>query len=118
MIRGAFLTGSRAYGTPGPDSDVDLAVLTDEATYQMLKTLADEEETLDDGEPRHPRIKSATECKGGPLRFGRLNLLCFTRGEEFYAWMHATSTLKGIAPVTRSQAIAEIRLQLAIGKCK
>lgn len=58
----AFLTGSRAYGTEKPDSDIDLVVFMDGQTKQGL-----------------------LEAQGGryPIRFGDLNIIAVTTENEY-----------------------------------
>jgi hypothetical protein len=70
----AFVTGSRAYGTPKSDSDVDLVILTDPYTADMLMKQSD----------------------GGkiPIRFGNLNLVVCTDPAEFAIWKVGTEIVK------------------------
>lgn len=90
----SFLTGSRAYGEPRADSDVDLAVLV---TYRELQALL-----------------AAADCRDGEyqactaLRFGKLNLLCFVSDAHFRTWRQGTHELIARAPVTRAQAIEHL----------
>jgi hypothetical protein len=70
----AFICGSRAYGTPRPDSDVDLVVLVSAA--DMLK------------------LAELSECANPNItRFGRLNLIPVTSEIEFAAWRLGTEEL-------------------------
>lgn len=98
---GAFLTGSRAYGVPRPNSDCDVAVLLTPEEIQILRTVAEE---TGGGGNRAYQFKN----DGAALRFGRLNLIAFADRTEFLAWQAATDTLKARAPVSRQQAIDEI----------
>ena len=69
----AFITGSRAYGKPGPKSDIDLVVMADDEAVAILQEHTEGERTV---------------------RFGRLNLiLCFSE-TEFAAWRITTDRLK------------------------
>lgn len=100
----AFITGSRAYGTPTEKSDLDLAALVsreDLDTTMML--LPSEPHSHEFGD--YP-----DNC--GIFRFGKLNLLLFTDEAEFNAWSRATEYLKAIKPVTRAQAVAAIESQI------
>lgn len=69
----AFLTGSRAYGDPGPDSDVDLVVRVDKETAEKLRKLSDNGEY--------------------PIRFGKLNLVLCASDQAFGAWRYGTDKL-------------------------
>lgn len=69
----AFITGSRAYGTPKKESDIDLCVLVDQQTKDRLTKLS--------------------KNKSEPVRFGNLNLVLVTTEEEFAAWKCCTATM-------------------------
>ena len=69
----AFITGSRAYGQPTSESDLDLVILVDEHTKSLLTTLSD----------------SGKE----PIRFGKLNIIACTSEEEFTVWKYGTLVL-------------------------
>lgn len=88
----AFLTGSRVYGTPRPDSDIDLVILVDGLTGDAL-------ELLKEGD--------------GAIRFGRLNLIACYDKQDFLNWKKGTDQLREIArlegPVTREQARKHLR---------
>lgn len=64
----AFVTGSHIYGTPGPESDIDLVVLCNAKTKAKL-----------------------LEEAGGkyPIRFGKLNVIVASSQEEYKAWADA-----------------------------
>lgn len=91
----AFLTGSRAYGTPRPDSDVDLCVLLSHDDLEALALQAPQA----NGEPASGDENDAS------LRFGRLNVIAMTDPGRFGAWKEATAELVSRRPVTRDQAI-------------
>lgn len=97
----AFLTGSRAYGTPRPDSDVDLVVMVSQADLVELAR-------LDDKKSWRPDMKSAS------LRFGNLNIVAVTNEKLYDAWERVTLDLIAKKPVDRETAkaafIAEIGL--------
>lgn len=69
----AFITGSRAYGTPTEKSDLDLVILTDEATKYDLEKFSDEE---------------------GVIRFGKLNIIATTDALEYSVWKVGTVAMK------------------------
>ena len=81
----AFLTGSRVYGSPRPDSDIDLVIHVDSATRQFLIEMGDN--------------------KNLPVRFGNLNLIPLTDKAEVERWYEATQELYRRRPVTRDEAV-------------
>src|SRR5688572_6524939 len=70
----AFITGSRAYGTVKPGSDIDLVVMMDELTAIRLRKLA-----------------GVNKTKGGGVKFGNLNLIICTTEEQWAVWKLGTS---------------------------
>ena len=101
----SFLTGSRYYGTPRSDSDIDLVVLMDGTQLVVLAKFADN--TDDFGSPGGEQYDD-----GCSLRFGKLNLLCVTQDKHFNVWKQGTDELFAMKPVTRDKAIehlAELR---------
>jgi hypothetical protein len=70
----AFITGSRAYGSPTPQSDVDLVVLVDSETLVKLRSLSD-------------------TWRDGSIRFGNLNLVALDSEQQFKLWEQGTQTL-------------------------
>lgn len=85
----AFLIGSRVYGTPRPDSDLDLVILAEPEVRRALYDFAD------------------TEPKG-PLRFGNLNIIVATTVEEYRTWGQALLTAlddSRFEPITRDEAV-------------
>lgn len=100
----AFLTGSRAYGTPREDSDTDLCVLLSDSDMDQLERFA----PCVDGENEYGGHS------GVSLRFGRLNLLCFSDADVFGAWKEATAELIARKPVTRDNAVKAIDAKLAV----
>ena len=104
----SFLTGSRAYGNPREDSDIDLAVLLSSEELQQLRNHASRNEN----ESAHPEMRV---YKGASLRFGKLNLLVFTDEQQYLAWQVATqSMVKTVGEFqdkffSREEAIAVIR---------
>lgn len=78
----SFATGSRVYGTPKEDSDLDLVVLL-ECSSDIWKF----------AEP------------GSTCRFGKLNLVTFEDKDNFERWRKITKELIARSPVTRDEAI-------------
>lgn len=82
----AFMTGSRAYGTPTEQSDVDLVVLM----------------------PREAELalRGALELPDyGPIRCGKLNPIVCNSEAQFAGWRYATDALIQQAPQNRIAAI-------------
>ena len=100
-----FITGSRAYGTPREDSDVDLAVFVPSQDADKFRELFKAELRISN-EGSYP--------DGCAYRFGNLNLLVFSSEPHFKAWRDATAELVARKPVTRSEAIKAIDEKLAI----
>jgi len=88
----SFMTGSRVYGTPRPDSDVDVVVLV----------------SLDDATDLWAESQSENS-----VRYGHLNLILCTdteKGrEKFKVWKEVTEYLKSQKPVTREKAVREFQ---------
>jgi len=62
-----FLVGSHVYGTPRPDSDIDLVVRMEPEVAGRLYELAG-------------------QSPDGPLRFGKLNVIPALDDEQYRAW--------------------------------
>ena len=63
-----FLVGSHVYGTPRPDSDIDLVIrMTPEVATRLYEL--------------------AGQSPDGPLRFGALNLIPALDDEQYAAWV-------------------------------
>lgn len=92
----AILTGSRVYGSPKPNSDVDLVLLMTGPQANALAVFADQD----------PGPKHSQSASGFSLRFGRLNLIIETDPVKFEVWVRGTEQLTAMKPVTRSQAVA------------
>jgi hypothetical protein len=96
-----FVTGSRAYGTPKKDSDVDLVVVADfddDFFVSMLWDFAD--------------ARDGSDC--GSLHFGNLNII-FVDADEYDRWKKARDRCIAERPVTRERAI-EIHKQEKAGR--
>jgi predicted nucleotidyltransferase len=82
-----FVTGSRAYGEPKHDSDIDLVVRMDGLVLSQLKKFTDQE---------------------GILRFGRLNIIPAVSDKAYQVWKEGTEELMDrsyVKPVTRDEAV-------------
>lgn len=88
----AFITGSRAYGTPREDSDLDLVVLVDEGVKSQLRAFS--------GVPEDKSV-----------RFGGLNLVLLTSREKYNKWQSVTNQLKLRAPVSHDEAVVAFRAE-------
>lgn len=96
----AFITGSRAYGTPKEDSDVDLVIFVSHADAQILRNNADTENYDYFGDNNN-------ECNS--IRYGNLNIIITTSLEKYKAWQAGTTSLKAFSPVTREKAVQVLR---------
>ncbi len=95
-----FLTGSRCYGIPRDDSDIDLVVYLDEADLEEMDTL---ENIVMDKDEELESMYGQAYTKS--LRFGNLNLICCTDDKVFEAWRIITRELKQMTPVPREFAV-------------
>lgn len=94
----AFITGSRAYGQPRADSDIDLVIRCDENTAQLLRQVCD-----------NPDIEGSAGEACNSIRFGKLNLLLCTNDRRFADFVVGTSELQDAAfraeHITRQDAV-------------
>lgn len=97
-----FLTGSHAYGIPGPKSDIDLVVLVNEDELGLLEDQADFDKSIANQTEDANYTRTAHTRS---LRFGKLNLLCCKEEKVFEAWRIITWELKKKAPVPRDFAV-------------
>ena len=95
----SLLTGSHAYGTPGPRSDIDIVMLASPYVIHTLSLL---------GLP----ADSGDEVSSASVKFGKLNLILLSDKQKFRAWRRATNRLVKRKPVTRREAVDEIRGEL------
>jgi predicted nucleotidyltransferase len=93
-LKPAFLTGSRAYGVPREDSDIDLVVYIDPSE---LTKLAEALGTDVNDDNSYAPSMSVVE--------GRLNLVIVSEPEEYDTWLAVTDSLKKQAPVSKEQAV-------------
>lgn len=89
----AFMVGSRVYGAPREDSDLDLVVRMSPETAKALYEFAGQPET-------------------GPLHFGKLNIIPALDEDQFDAWiaglvdvMHERETTGKPVPMERAREI-------------
>lgn len=82
----AFLTGSRVYGYPDKDSDIDLVIHCDKDVRDELI--------------RH------SDTGKMPCIYGKLNLIFTTTKDSYNAWLKAQEECVKRGPVTRSEAHA------------
>ena len=88
----AFVTGSRAYGTPSNDSDTDLVI---RVSYEDFIKLAEAAGRCDEFTVSVPHS----------LQFGKLNVIALTSDEEYNKWKAAYDICKSKAPCSREKAI-------------
>ncbi len=95
-VQASFLTGSYAYGTPTPESDIDVVLfMPDEGDRVILM------------EESNPGSTGSPNAQGGlSLRFGRLNLIVCNTPEQLEQWRSGTEALIARRPVTRAEAVA------------
>ena len=100
MIRDAFVTGSRCYGTPRPESDWDIVIRCDrEDAFKVFG--AKDQEMGGEAHEDYELDENAHQCAFGHVNF----ILCFT-DERFKSWRKGTDKLAYIKPVTRAVAVA------------
>lgn len=97
----SFLTGSYAYGTPRPDSDIDLVALVSPGEIHWLAKAA--------GDDAHLAKSAPSERNSASLRFGKLNLILVTTEALYDAWRQDTEDLKSRRPVTRDEAVRVLK---------
>lgn len=96
-----FLTGSRLYGTPRSDSDIDVVMLFDLEDVKQLSGHGDDEKFY--GDSRH-------------VRLGDVNIIAMSDRKTFDAWREAAVELYNNRPVTRDQAVALIKAKVELIK--
>ena len=91
-----FLTGSRVYGTPHNQSDLDVVVQLSKEEWELLLSI---------GGSTAP-ASAAEEFPTLSIRFGNLNLICAKNDDWLEAWWRGTQDLIARKPVTRDEAVA------------
>lgn len=89
----SFLTGSRVYGKPRPDSDIDLCTLV---SYRDMREIM--------SATQHDHTGSAMPHSIS-LKFGQLNLILTCDPRCFAEWQMATRDLWDARPVSLEDAI-------------
>ncbi len=89
-----FVTGSRAYGTPREDSDLDIVLPVSVEDYVKIFTLANPTTPIDEY---------------APVRFGNLNFILINIDQEkgrteYESFVQAYQELMPMKPVTREYA--------------
>jgi hypothetical protein len=107
-----LLTGSRVYGTPRQDSDLDMVVLIeDQNDYNLLYNMGGQHST------NQTRLHTDQLYNGVSMRFGNLNVIAILNDERtFKAWEAGTEFLKKIAPVTKETACMVFETMFAATK--
>lgn len=101
-MNSAFLTGSRVYGRPRDDSDVDLVVLM---TKDEMAALA-----------RHGSDIKDYGTGSLSVRFGILNIVAVSSPAEYEAWRDSKNALLARRPVTRDDAVDVTRRRIAAAR--
>jgi hypothetical protein len=110
----SFLTGSRAYGQPREDSDIDMVVLVSDGELSDLVAMADDiVNAIAIGNPEYGNFISAS------LYFGKLNLICCIFQWQYDAWKYGTDKLKAeqlenLTPISREYAVEVIKCELEL----
>ncbi len=102
----SLVTGSRVYGTPRYNSDIDLVVLL---TSEELKIFESFEEKSDNVVSNSENDKIG---KSLSVKYGKLNLIITTDKKVYKAWKKATEELIAKKPVTRGDAIRLVKEKL------
>lgn len=105
VLRNGFITGSHAYGIPNADSDVDLVLLLDERTTQLLEAYS--------------------ETKKVPVRYGNLNLILCHSEAEYDSWKEFTDKTTqqaveagvGVSSEEAREIFKKYRIRCGSGKC-
>lgn len=85
-----FITGSRVYGIPTEESDIDL-VLPPNGNSDFKKIMV-----------------GFSDDQNIPIKYGRLNLILTNELKQWELWLQATNELIAMKPVTREFAIEHI----------
>ena len=97
-----FFTGSRVYGKPTDESDLDIVMLVSELDREVLKEFGSLNRDHKVGEDLS-------------VRFGMLNVIIVINEQEYDAWRDATDNLFTMSvesgPVGRDEVVLEIDKQ-------
>ena len=103
-----FITGSRAYGTPKEESDIDIVLLVESDVIQELQEMCDQPDDFE----TYLGIDTGGDITTS-IRFGKLNMILHTRPEKYNAWKEATDELIQRKPVARDEAVKCIQGHLS-----
>lgn len=109
----AIVTGSRKYGSPRGDSDLDLAVLLSKEDMPLLASVADTTPGClnREGQPEYD------SDAGWSYRFGRLNLIACDNPAQWEVWHDGTNQLLQRArrgeTLSRDEAVRQFRALIA-----
>jgi len=90
----AVLTGSRRYGTPRADSDVDVVIRADE--QKLIETLVANADGTGSMGAGHDQFS---------VKYGKLNLIVCLTDAAYLTWADGNASLDAQAPVTRDNAV-------------
>lgn len=96
----AFITGSRAYGLPRDDSDIDLVIRCDDATASALVAVLADESDESDGYDNDKRIQ---------VRAGQCNLMLCRDDDAYEVWRRGTEALRDEAMLAESGCVSRER---------
>lgn len=101
----ACLTGSRVYGTPRHDSDLDCVILVENQEDMNLLVWSQDFNRSANNNSFFMDENAGQGYCGKSLRFGNMNVIAVLRDERvFEAWRVGTDFLRQIKPVTKEQA--------------
>jgi hypothetical protein len=93
----ALLGGSRAYGIPRTDSDIDLLIRISRVDFEQMCRGLNSDEWW-------------SELESGSIKHGKINLICCFTDSQYRVWREGIENLKRRAPyVTRDEAIKEFK---------
>lgn len=111
-----FLTGSRAYGRPREDSDVDLVILAPHEIMYLLCVFGNHY-AGPDGDFYEMGMGNTENFPSASISFGQLNLIVHTSTEKYDAWRTATQELiamsNEVGAIDRETAVACIKAEVA-----
>lgn len=96
-IMKSILTGSYVYGKPTRESDVDIVILCDKETAEILNDQLRPDSYFGRGN-NHPSVDNS-------VRQGRINLIIETQEKAFNCWVEGTEQLVAKKPVKRDEAV-------------
>lgn len=106
----AFVTGSRSYGKPRNESDIDLVVWCERETALALATIL--------GDPGEDYGEGSVQVKVGDRDGDQpiLNLILVSDRKVWLAWQRGTAQLRDSRPATRDVAIRLLKAMGVNGK--